>query len=226
GSSGTALFLMFDEETERLARGHGLDICLPLASLRHRLDSKLVATRLAARAGVATVPHALSHIDSYESLRGAARHLGTDLVVKRPHGDSGKTTFFVSTAEDFRRHESEITAAPEVKIMRRIRCQPATLEACVTRHGTLVGPLLTELTGCLDLTPYRGGWCGNELAWCASPPHARREARRAALALGAALGREGDRGYFGLDLLLQGGSGAPSFRRLHPPPTGATPPTS
>jgi hypothetical protein len=226
GSSGTALFLMFDEETERLARGHGLDICLPLASLRHRLDSKLVATRLAARAGVATVPHALSRIDSYESLRGAARHLGTDLVVQLPHGDSGTTTFFISTAEDFRRHESQITATPEVKIMRRIRCQPATLEACVTRHGTLVGPLLTELTDCPDLTPYRGGWCGNELAWGAFPPPVRREARRAALALGAALGREGYRGYFGIDFLLDRDSSALYFGELNPRLTGATPLTS
>src|SRR5262249_40445153 len=44
GSSGTALFLMFDEETERLARGHGLDICFPPPSLRHRLASNLLAT--------------------------------------------------------------------------------------------------------------------------------------------------------------------------------------
>src|SRR5262245_62140235 len=39
GSPGKALFLMFDEETERLARGLGLDVCLPSASLRYHLDS-------------------------------------------------------------------------------------------------------------------------------------------------------------------------------------------
>ena len=47
--------------------------------------------------------------------------------------------------------------------MRRIRCRGSAMEACVTRHGTIVGPLMTELVGFPELTPYKGGWCGNEL---------------------------------------------------------------
>jgi hypothetical protein len=33
----------------------------------------------------------------------------------------------------------------------------------VTKHGTIVGPLMTELVGFKELTPYKGGWCGNEV---------------------------------------------------------------
>ena len=29
--------------------------------------------------------------------------------------------------------------------------------------GTIVGPLLTEIIGHKKLTPYKGGWCGNEI---------------------------------------------------------------
>jgi hypothetical protein len=76
---GKALFLMLDEESERLARGLGLEICLPRASLRHHLDSKIVTSRLATRAGVASVPHVLAPIGSYEALRAASRDLGPDL---------------------------------------------------------------------------------------------------------------------------------------------------
>src|SRR5262245_36966192 len=110
GPGGKALFLMMDEETERLARFLGLEVCLPPASLRERLDSKVTATRLATSAGVASVPHVLARIDSYEALRAAGRHLGPDLVVQLPHGDSGKTTFFVSTAKDFNPHARDIAA--------------------------------------------------------------------------------------------------------------------
>ena len=37
------------------------------------------------------------------------------------------------------------------------------MEACATKAGTIVGPLLTEIVGLKELTPYKGGWCGNEM---------------------------------------------------------------
>ena len=47
--------------------------------------------------------------------------------------------------------------------MRRITCREAAIEGVITRHGTLVGPLMTELAGFPELTPYGGGWCGNDV---------------------------------------------------------------
>ena len=47
--------------------------------------------------------------------------------------------------------------------MKRITNRPVAVEAVMTRHGTIVGPFMTELTGFAELTPYRGGWCGNEM---------------------------------------------------------------
>ena len=47
--------------------------------------------------------------------------------------------------------------------MKRIDPQEAAIEGVITRHGTLVGPLMTELTGFPELTPYGGGWCGNDV---------------------------------------------------------------
>jgi hypothetical protein len=84
-------------------------------------------------------------------------------VIQTAFGDSGHTTFFISDEDDWNRHADEITDKGEVKVMKRIRCRGSALEACVTRHGTIVGPLMTELVGFPELTPYRGGWCGNEV---------------------------------------------------------------
>ena len=47
--------------------------------------------------------------------------------------------------------------------MKRIDNRGTAVEACVTKAGTLVGPRMTELVGFKQLTPYRGGWCGNEI---------------------------------------------------------------
>ena len=47
GSRGKAVFVFFDEESERRAAEAGLEVALPPAELRHRLDSKITTTRLA-----------------------------------------------------------------------------------------------------------------------------------------------------------------------------------
>jgi hypothetical protein len=66
---GKALFLMFDEQNEKRARTLGLQVCFPAAAFRNRLDSKVVTTELANRAGVAPVPNVLARIESYGELR-------------------------------------------------------------------------------------------------------------------------------------------------------------
>ena len=80
-----------------------------------------------------------------------------------PHGDSGAATFFISSEDDYRLYADRIAAHPEVKVMKRIRCRQTTIEGCVTRCGTLLGPLMTEMVGFPELTPLAGGWCGNEV---------------------------------------------------------------
>src|SRR5207244_4090158 len=105
---GKALFLMADEQNEAQAAALGLQVCLPPAQLRNHLDSKVVTTELANRAGIASVPHVLAHVASYADLRRAASALGPDLVVQLPHGDMGNTTFFISDASDFHAHAERI----------------------------------------------------------------------------------------------------------------------
>ena len=51
----------------------------------------------------------------------------------------------------------------QLKVMKRINHVPYTLEAVATRHGTLVGPIQADIIGHAELTPYQGGWAGNDL---------------------------------------------------------------
>jgi len=227
---GKALLLIFDEQAESLAQRLGLQVCLPPVALRHHLDSKVTTTELANRAGVASVSNVLARVESYAALRRAASVLGDDLVVQLPHGDSGNTTFFISGEDDFARHAEHIAAQPVVKVMRRIRCRQLTIEGCVTRHGTLVGPLQTELVGFAELTPFGGGWCGNEVFAARESAvlsaKIRQQAQQAVLAMGEQLKQTGYRGCFGLDLLLDQDTGALYLGEMNPRITGASPMTS
>ncbi len=220
---GKALFLMFDEETERLAGEASLEVAFPSAALRHRLDSKIVTTQLADEAGVPSVPNVLGRASSYEELRGLAdgAGLGERLVVQTPYGDSGQTTFFLSSRDDWGEHATKLVSE-ELKVMRRIEPREAAIEGVITRHGTLVGPLMTELTGFPELTPYGGGWCGNDVFATALTEEHRTLARRYTQQMGERLRREGYLGYFELDFLADMDSGEMYLGELNPRVTGAS----
>lgn len=219
---GQAIFLMFDDTTERICRQLGLEVAFPPAKLRQQVDDKVSATRIGNRAGVASVPNVLGKVDSYATLRRLAAPLGEQLVVQTAFGDSGHTTFFISSEDDYKKHAAEIEREAEVKIMKRIRCRGYAMEACVTRHGTLVGPLMTELVGFKELTPYRGGWSGNELYPGVCTPVVRERAHTATLDFGEELRKLGYRGYFEIDFLVDQDSGAVWLGEVNPRVTGAS----
>jgi len=222
GKSGKVLFLMFNEETERLAKELGLEICFPSAKLREFTDNKINTNRIAEKADVPCVPNVLSKVESYKHLREISKHLGEELVVQTAFGDSGHTTFFIKDETEWKKHEEEIIKEKEVKIMKRINCRCAAIEACVTQHGTIVAPLMTELVGFKELTPYQGGWCGNEIYPNVFTPSIRSKARKYAEKFGEQLRKEGYIGYFELDYLIDLDSNNIYLGELNPRITGAS----
>ena len=66
---------------------------------------------------------------------------------RRPTANSGHTTFFVANEGDWNRSAAAVRRERAVKVMKRIRCRSLTQEACLTRWGTIVGPLQCELIG-------------------------------------------------------------------------------
>jgi biotin carboxylase len=220
---GKALFLMFDAEVERLAREAGLEVAFPPAALRERLDSKIETTRLGNEAGVPSVPNVLGRARSYPGLLSLARgaDLGDDLVVQTPYGDSGKTTFFIASEADWDEYHDDLVDE-HLKVMKRINCREAAIEGVITRQGTLVGPLMTELTGFPELTPYGGGWCGNDVFASALSSRHRELAREYTKRMGERLAREGYRGYFELDVLADMENGELYLGELNPRVTGAS----
>lgn len=220
---GKVAFLMFDEETETLASELGLGVAFPPAELRHRLDSKIETTRLANEAGVPSVPNVMGRASRYGDVLGLASGagLGDDLVIQTPYGDSGQTTFFVANERDWKANEGKIVGQ-DLKVMKRIDPRETAIEGVITRHGTLVGPLMAELTGFPELTPYDGGWCGNDVFPEVLSPEQRLLARERTYAVGERLRREGYRGYFELDFLADAASGEMYLGELNPRVTGAS----
>ena len=222
--AGKAMFLMFDEKTEKLAKQLGLETAFPSAKLRTWLDNKVNTNRVAEKAGVPCVPNVLTPVKDFKDLiKKAKKHnLGNDLVVQTPFGDSGHTTFFIKSEEDYNKNAEEIEAEKEVKVMKRINCIGSAIEACVTRHGTIVAPLMTELVGFKELTPYKGGWCGNEIYADCFTKSIRQKARKYTRLFGDQLRKEGYKGYFELDFLIDTDTNEIYLGELNPRVTGAS----
>ena len=224
GGEPKFVFLMFDEQTEALVKEIGGEVWFPKAKLRNRVDNKIETVRIGNKAGVPSVPNTLAEIGSYADLEAAAKDagIGKDLVLQSAYGDSGHTTFFIKSEEDFKRHQHDIIGHGEIKVMQRIDCRGSAIEACATKHGTIVGPMMTELVGFPELTPYRGGWCGNEIFAGAFSRKVREKAREYTARFGEQLVKEGYRGYFELDFLIDQNSPGIYLGELNPRITGAS----
>ena len=215
--------VFFDSETEDICKELGYDLILPAASLRQHLDSKIVTTRLGNEAGAPSVPNVLTRVDDWAGLQAAAEKagLGDELVVQTPYGDSGKTTFFISSEADWKKHSADIIGE-EIKVMRRINNRPVAVEAVLTRCGTVVGPFMSELIGYKRLTPSRGGWCGNEMFPEVLTGESRRIATQLVRRLGDRLAKEGYRGFFEVDVLVDTDTGEVYLGELNPRISGAS----
>lgn len=215
--------VFFDTETEEICAQLGYDLVLPSHGLRSHLDSKITTTRLGDEAGAPSVPNTIASSSTYAELLAHADRagLGDDLVVQLPYGDSGKTTFFVASEDDWRRCSEEV-AGNEAKVMKRIRHTAAAVEAVITRHGTVVGPFMTDLTGYPELTPYEGGWCGNDLFPAALSDVHRAKASALVSRLGDRLAIEGYKGFFEVDVLVDLDADEVYLGELNPRISGAS----
>lgn len=224
---GKAIFVMFNEETEKLCEAAGIDVALAPAALRERLDSKIVTTQLGNEAGVASAPNIMGTADNYAELMALAKkaNLGSDLVVQTPYGDSGRTTFFIKSKKDWDKFSAKIIDQ-DLKVMKRLNHIPGAIEGCATRHGTLVGPVMTDITGFSEITPYKGGWCGNDAAPQLLPDGVPEKAIEMVRRFGDRLYREGYKGVFCLDFLLDTDTNEVYLGELNPRVSGVTPPTN
>ena len=141
-------------------------------------------------------------------------------MVQTAYGDSGKTTFFITSEAEYQAVAHKIEAEERVKVMRWINCTGSAIEACATRWGTFVGPLLSELIGASELTPYPAGWCGNELYDAAFSAEIRQQVQRKTQAMGDALYQRGYRGAFELDYLIDQDTGEVYLGELNARITG------
>lgn len=221
---GNIIYLFFNHELEKMASQLKLNIILPPNDLVKRIDSKIITTQIGNKAQVPSVPHFLGKVTSYKNLMMQAQEngLGDKLVIQAPYGDSGKTTFFVKSEADYDTYATQIEAEDSLKVMKEVCCIEGAVEACATAKGTFVGMLLSELIGFKEFTPYKGGWCGNEVYQEQFSDAIRSQIHEKTQKIGDTLYQEGYRGYFEVDFLIDADSSEIYLGEINPRLTGIT----
>ena len=203
-SPARVMFLFYDEALEKMVKSLDMTLIMPPNRLVKKIDNKITTTEIGNSVNVPSVPNALVKISGYTELQAVIKQydLGSDVVIQTAYGDSGKTTYFISGEEDYNRVSTSIEAEERVKVMRKVQCQQVAIEACATRNGTYIGPILTEIIGNPELTPYVGGWCGNDVNPNAFSKDVQKTIYQYTEQLGNALYKIGYQGYFEVDYLI------------------------
>ena len=203
---------------EFLAREHGWHLVAVSSVLNRRFENKLSIVTGFVEAGLPILPFEIL-TPKGNSFEAVSKRLGKKLVAQTERGHAGSSSRIVEGESDWRKLIDE-QGDYETKLMPFVEGDTWTLNACVTRYGTLVSrPFfqLQNLPECGELNPL--ATCGN---WHRDIDDDLAEDISAyAEAFGDALHKAGYLGWFGLDLLVSEGRIA-GFIECNPRLTAST----
>jgi len=221
-------------ELRSLAETHGWHLLANSPQLRQSVGKREFFNKMTVQLGLPQIPGDIYpigaiHQKGYEIWR---RSLGPVFVVQLPEIErgGGRGTFFVRTEGDYRQLQGRLaenrwrdTPLKTISVNRFVVGVPASVVACVTRHGTLVSALqrqLLDLPYCKDFAE-DGVFCGH--AWGVSPwsKTAQNSAFEQACKMGDFLSTLGYKGILGIDFIVNQTEVYPI--EINPRLTGALP---
>lgn len=133
------------------------------------------------------------------------RKYGPKMVVQFGRGWAGSTTFFLENRQEFNILKRQFGKI-KVKVNQFIKGKTVLNNGCVTGDGVLIGPVAEQLTAINGFTAKRGGTCGR--VWPAKLSQKQDlEIEKLTCKVGQEMQKRGYLGYFGLDFLIEQGTG-------------------
>lgn len=135
---------------------------------------------------------------SYEQL---VKLYGTTFVLQFMLGHSGNSTYFIESREQFDELKTKYPKR-KAKAVQKIEGIPYTVNACIVRGGVIVGGLTEQITGIEEFTSSKGSTVGNDFTQRHLDDFLRSEIISKTIEFGEILRKEGHKGIFGLDFIV------------------------
>lgn len=172
-----------------------------IADLR-KLENKVEFARFISERGSFTQPNFIIFEDlkqiNYSELQAT---FGTEFIIQFYFGHSGNSTFFIDSNEKLEGLKFKFPLR-KGKVVQKINGPAYTVNACVTRLGTVIGGISEQITGIPALTPSYGGTVGNDFTQRHLNEFLRGDLIKLTMEFGDYLLQMGYKGIFGLDFIL------------------------
>jgi hypothetical protein len=203
-SHGTPQVLVFknDKHIEAIAKKLNYSLLNPSAELAKKIENKVYFSKFVESIGKFKIPEYKEFSKLSDLIYTELSNVfGSEFVIQFSYGHAGSSTFFIdsNTALD-----DLIDKYPlrQGKVVRKIYGVPYTVNACITEYGVVVGGISEQITGIERLTASAGGTVGNDFSQRHLDDFLRSELVTMAMEFGEILRKEGHKGIFGLDVML------------------------
>lgn len=211
-------------ETEILARKHGWLYAAPPSELSIRFEDKKVFRLLAQSLNI-SAPKSIMASPADARFDAAAQELGLPFILQGATSRGGRGTFLIRTKKDFSGAMAEMRKQKQADLVmsRYIDALPVSTAAVATRWGIFSTNLQAQVVETEDQATF-GDFLGHDWSFANTLPRSlHAKAIQATKKIGQALFKQGFRGFFGLDFLIDKTDGRLYVIECNPRFTGALP---
>jgi|DewCreStandDraft_5_1066085.scaffolds.fasta_scaffold00847_11 glutathione synthase/RimK-type ligase-like ATP-grasp enzyme len=193
-------FFKMSHQIEQLCRRKGWHVLGPPPLLARQMEHKLHFRQVLDRLGLPGPPGEELELAPERAEELVQRH-GLPLVIQLPRGFGGNHTFLVRDRLSLHATLARHAGRPG-RVSRYIPGETLTINACVTRWGTVSSTPFYQLTGMAECTVYPLGACGNDWGTARLEARVLEQVYDATERIGRYLSEQGYRGIFGLDFVV------------------------
>ena len=215
---------------EKIAQKNDWILAVNDFDLFGKLCQKTFFRKILKKLNISKIPGEIMKIKSlnYKRLR---RKYKRGFVIQEPKGESGTGTFFIYSQRDFdkviEKLQGSLSSDSHVVVTSFIKGFYPSITACVTKRGSLQLPPQIQLIDIKELFPAHKGngvFCGHD--WSAAKKIKKKSVqkmRKIVEKVGEFLQKEGFKGIFGIDFLVDERTGATYPVELNPRLVGTLP---
>lgn len=203
---------------EKFASAQNLTVLGNARSVRDKYENKVFFRESLKASGIEPIPaETYEYRDiTWELLKNIQKRIGKKIVlqVSELTYGGGVGTAFIENEADFGDFITRMERLKNAKVPRKVETvivtpyvegTPSSIIGCVTKYGVITGTVQTQLQDISEVfCPKKGSgvYCGHDWSYKRYPDNVVYEAKKIARLFGEHISKDGYRGIFGLDLII------------------------